>query len=475
LALIGTAAAVAVVVASFVAPAKAASGSINATGPFEAAPPVVSPAAIRAEQDGIVTQEHQPAIETTAFAVAEFQIDVNNDRQALTSGEAAAAAAQAVATAAGSRLTAATTVEGADASRDRAARNQVTDDRNRLGVIAVNLYTGGVTDPQFITVQNLAADQQVVIDETEIQLVAKQIDKDLHADITSADRADRALRQATAAVSADQITLAADVRAASVAAAQVPPETATLDSDLRQLAKWESTLAAERAALHAALVAVAGPPSAASGVSVMGPSVLDANQLGGWFNAQGYVDLTPATITQLTKWYIQEGSAEGVRGDVAFAQAVLETGGFGSPDAVSLNNYAGIGHCDSCSAGWAFPSPQGGVLGQVQLLRIFAGGQGGPAGAPPPVLPALTPAKEGRSGCCQTWESLTGIWATDPTYGDQILSIYQTMLAFAATSASGSGNSGSGNSGSGNSGSGNSGSGNSGSGNSGSGNSGSGG
>ncbi len=53
------------------------------------------------------------------------------------------------------------------------------------------------------------------------------------------------------------------------------------------------------------------------------------------------------------------------------------------------------------------------------------------------MLPALTPAQEGRSGCCQTWESLTGIWATDPTYGAQILSIYQEMLAFAARSGSG--------------------------------------
>lgn len=385
-------------------------------------------------------------IDLASFAVAEFQITVSNDQQTLDSGEASAASTRAVASAAGARLTGAQAVKSVDAIRDRAARNQVTDDRNRLGAIAVNLYTGGVVDPQYITVQNVEADQQVVIDQTEIQLVAKQIDKDLHGDIAVADRADRALGRATKVVAADQVTLSADVQAASKAAAQVPPEMATLDRDQRQLAKYRSALAADQAALHAQLVAVAGPASAASGVSVMGPSVLNAGQLSGWFNAEGYVDLTPATIAQLTAWYIQEGRAEGVRGDVAFAQGVLETGGFDSPDAVGLNNYAGIGHCDSCSAGWAFPSPQGGVLGQLQLLRIFAGGRGDPAGAPPPVLPALTPAKEGRSGCCQTWESLTGIWATDPTYGAQILSIYQQMLAFATSSrsgATGSGGSGS--------------------------------
>ena len=74
---------------------------------------------------------------------------------------------------------------------------------------------------------------------------------------------------------------------------------------------------------------------------------------------------------------------------MAFAQAVLETGGFSSPDAVDLNNYAGIGHCDTCGQGWAFPSPQAGVLGQLQLLRHLrrwrdrskAGPATGPAGA----------------------------------------------------------------------------------------------
>jgi hypothetical protein len=435
LALIGAAAAG---TAFSVAPGSGATGTTTtaaaATVAIEAAPPPVTPVVIRAAQDAIVTQEHQPAITAAAFAAAEFQIDVGNDQQALAARQAAAAAATATAGEAGRRLTAAQAVEAADAHDDRVAQARVVSDRNRLGAIVLNLYTGGVTDPQFITVQNLEVDQEIVLDRTEIQLVAKQVDKDLHTDLATAARADRVLHQATATVMTDQVTLARDVQAASAAAAQVPPEVATLAGDQHQLAMWQATLATDRKALQAQLVAVAGPPSAASGVSVMGPAVLNSNQLSAWFNAQGYVDLTPATIAQLTTWYLQEGAIEGVRGDLAFAQAVLETGGFGSPDAVGLNNYAGVGHCDSCSAGWAFPSPQGGVLGQLQLLRIFAGGQSN-AGAPPPVLPSLTPAQEGRSGCCQTWESLTGVWATDPTYGAQILTIYQGMLSFASSAS----------------------------------------
>jgi hypothetical protein len=43
----------------------------------------------------------------------------------------------------------------------------------------------------------------------------------------------------------------------------------------------------------------------------------------------------------------------------------------------------------------------------------------------------LTPANQSRSDCCQTWESLTGVWATDPDYGSKILLLYGQMLAFA--------------------------------------------
>jgi N-acetylmuramoyl-L-alanine amidase len=166
----------------------------------------------------------------------------------------------------------------------------------------------------------------------------------------------------------------------------------------------------------------------------MGASALNTDQLTAWFAAQGYDDLTSTTITKLATWYLVDGAKEGVRGDVGFAQAVLETGGFSSPDAVGLNNYAGIGHCDQCGQGWRFPSPEAGVIGQLQLLRIFASGEIAPKPAPPPVLPALTPSKQGRRACCTTWESLTGVWASDPLYGVQILTMYAQMLDLATAS-----------------------------------------
>ncbi len=66
-----------------------------------------------------------------------------------------------------------------------------------------------------------------------------------------------------------------------------------------------------------------------------------------------------------------KASAEGVRGDVAFAQAMVETGAFTSP-LTRHNNFAGIGACDSCPTGFDFDSPQLGVRAQMQLLHAYA-------------------------------------------------------------------------------------------------------
>ncbi len=66
----------------------------------------------------------------------------------------------------------------------------------------------------------------------------------------------------------------------------------------------------------------AAPPAGAvsTGIPVMGPNRLNARQLANWFRATGRTPLIPSSIEQLAQYYISEGNAEGVRGDIAFAQ-----------------------------------------------------------------------------------------------------------------------------------------------------------
>lgn len=58
-----------------------------------------------------------------------------------------------------------------------------------------------------------------------------------------------------------------------------------------------------------------------------------------------------------------------MRGDIALAQAVHETGHFASPD-TARNNFAGIGHPDGAPGGHGFPNARTGVRAHIQLFKM---------------------------------------------------------------------------------------------------------
>lgn len=393
-------------------------------------------AGIRGEQLRLVAADHQAPLSVARLGVAELTAAVTRDSAALAADRTAQVAAAGRTGAAAVRVT--TDADGLAAATAAlaGADERLAGDRTQLRAIAVGMYTGALTDPQPTSLRQLEAEQTQIIDAAEVAVVAAVLDGHVHADLASASRDARQKDDARRQLASDRDALASAQAAGAAAAARTAEDATSLTADRAGLDAANRRLDAEEASLATALASVAGPGSSPPGqLSLLGGAALTASQLAGWFQAQGYVDLTSAPIDQLAAWYIQAGNQEGVRGDVAFAQAMLETGGFSSPDAIGLSNFAGIGHCDTCAAGWAFPSPQTGVLGQVQLLRIFADAGPGPAHAPPPVLPVLLPAAQMSAGRCPTVESLTGVWATDPTYGQQILDIYGQILSFALTNA----------------------------------------
>ena len=70
-----------------------------------------------------------------------------------------------------------------------------------------------------------------------------------------------------------------------------------------------------------------------------------------------------------------KGNAEGVRGDIAFAQSCLETENFGfSGSAVTLdqNNFCGMGVTSNGMKGNSFDTPQLGIRAQIQHLKAYA-------------------------------------------------------------------------------------------------------
>lgn len=380
---------------------------------------------IRSAQSELVQRNYESAIGRAELAVSQAEAAASTDGRTLSQAEAAASSAGAILAKAKSKLDADTQALQLVTVVRAADHLLVAKDRASLSIIAVGLYTGEAPNLEPSSLHALETGQQAVIEAGEVEAVESNLDRTFKADVASSTAADHRWRSLTSNVSEDgQAVQSANTTAAALAD-RARLSAAVEAGDQERLASSQQQLGAAQRAMRTALVALAGPTS--SGLSIIGGSALNASQLVSWYNSQGYVNFTSVSIRQLATWYIQTGQNEGVRGDVAFAQAILETGGFGSPDAVYLSNFAGIGHCDSCAAGWDFPSPQAGVVGQLQLLRIWAGGGGSPA----PVLAAITPANQPLAGCCATWESLTGEWATDPYYGSEILGIYQGMLDYA--------------------------------------------
>ena len=88
-----------------------------------------------------------------------------------------------------------------------------------------------------------------------------------------------------------------------------------------------------------------------------------------------YYQTTDApTILDMAQIYLEEGEAEGVRGDVAFAQAMKETGylKFGGQVKISQFNFAGLGATDDGAKGASFDSVRMGVRAQIQHLKAYA-------------------------------------------------------------------------------------------------------
>lgn len=83
----------------------------------------------------------------------------------------------------------------------------------------------------------------------------------------------------------------------------------------------------------------------------------------------------PNSVIKMIPLYITEGTAEGVRGDVTFAQSCLETGNFTfSESAVTLaqNNFCGMGVTKTGMRGNSFKTPAEGIRAQIQHLQAYA-------------------------------------------------------------------------------------------------------
>jgi hypothetical protein len=214
-------------------------------------------------------------------------------------------------------------------------------------------------------------------------------------------------------------------------------------SDLRdQVASTERQLENTRRDLQEARDREQALLDAWGAVPVMGDAWLSADELAAWFKATyPPAALAPGTtIDDLARLYIVEGNAERVRGDVAFAQSIVETGAF---QVAAGNNYAGIGACDSCKGGLIFATPLDGVRAQIQLLENYADPDSRAQSLANPPSPGLYGSDPQRAaalydsffakGRAPLWNVMgNGNWATDPNYADKVIAVFAREVAYAA-------------------------------------------
>ncbi|MCB6415043.1 N-acetylmuramoyl-L-alanine amidase [Faecalimonas umbilicata] len=168
---------------------------------------------------------------------------------------------------------------------------------------------------------------------------------------------------------------------------------------------------------------------------IMGTAVATAAQMESYIKkvnpsvAQSVIDMLPL--------YLFEGKAEGVRGDIAFAQSCLETGNFGfSGSAVTLdqNNFCGMGVTDNGLKGNSFDTPQLGIRAQVQHLKAYATTEDLVNTCVDPRFKYVTRGAAPYVEWLGSKENPKGVgWATGVGYGAKILAILKNIVGTAGS------------------------------------------
>ena len=180
--------------------------------------------------------------------------------------------------------------------------------------------------------------------------------------------------------------------------------------------------------------AMGGASSGTDGYTkIMGNAVATAEQMKAYLKAKN--PAVAQSVLDMVPLYFSEGKAEGVRGDIAFAQSCLETGNFafsGSAVTLSQNNFCGMGVTGGGVKGNSFDTPQLGIRAQVQHLKAYASTEALKNTCIDPRFKYVT------RGCAEYVEWLGQKenpdgkgWAAGAGYGEKILTILKGILGTA--------------------------------------------
>lgn len=162
------------------------------------------------------------------------------------------------------------------------------------------------------------------------------------------------------------------------------------------------------------------------------PTEISASLMVEWFNTKANQSECKLSVSllELADLFLEEGAAEGIRGDIAFCQSIKETGWFrfGGQVLPEQNNFAGIGATNNSPVGkgaW-FESARLGVRAQIQHLKAYANDEALVNECVDPRFGLVT-----RGAAGNKWTGLNGRWAVPGKgYGESILALWEEMYNF---------------------------------------------
>jgi len=176
---------------------------------------------------------------------------------------------------------------------------------------------------------------------------------------------------------------------------------------------------------------------------IMGDSQTTVAQMASWYKSMGktypsstYAKYGAATIDEFCQILYEEAATEGVRAEVVFTQAMLETGWlqFGGDVKPTQCNFCGLGATGGGVGGADFSSygsngVRMGLRAQVQHLKAYASTDNLVNSRIDPRFTYVT------RGCAPRVDDLSGKWAASTTYGTNIKQLMDKLLAHKVSSA----------------------------------------
>jgi hypothetical protein len=168
------------------------------------------------------------------------------------------------------------------------------------------------------------------------------------------------------------------------------------------------------------------PQPEAPKVSIMGKAEATPEQMAQMLLSKNPSPSIGITAYKFCELFLAEGAQEGVKGDIAFCQAMHETGWlkFGGQVLPEQHNYAGIGATNNSPVGkgaW-FKDEQEGIRAQIQHLKAYASKDALVLDCVDPRFNLVT------RGIAPAWTDLNGRWAVPgTTYGQSILTLFDAL------------------------------------------------